>query len=134
MDLRKRKTSDIKFIYDSWLNSWRTNKYAGCIPNNLYYEVQRTLIEDLFARGAMVVVACSPKNLDEIYGWACAELKDNRTVLHYLHTKSDVPGDTFERLLSALPGLQPGFLTHRLSDKRLSAWRWAPEIARRKDL
>lgn len=134
VDLRKRKAEDIDFIFDSWLQSWRKNRYAGTIPNNMYYEVQRCLIEDLLARGAMVVVACSPRDIDDIYGWACAECKDNRTVLHYLHTKAGSPPDTIDRLLSALPGLQPGFITHKLSDKRFAAWRHAPEIARRKVL
>lgn len=120
------------FLFDSWLQSWRTSPYAGVVPNHLYYEVHRVLIEDLLARGAMVVVATPRSDQSRIEGWACSEVKDGVTVLHYLYTRGNAT--LIDPLLDALPGSKPGFITHSLPDPRFRTWRWVPEMARRKDL
>lgn len=124
---------EIKFVYDAWLNSWRTSRYAGVIPNHLYYETTRATIDELIARGASVLVAMSE---GEILGFICGELKDGKKVHHYTYVK-----DAFlrkgveERLLAELPGTGPGWFTFAqsqfLKDK---SWKHAPEIARRQKL
>lgn len=128
--VRTVRATDLSLVFDSWLKGWRTSKYAGVIPNNLYFDTQRALIEDLIARGARIVVAHPPDNDDKILGWACGEQKDNLCVLHYIYTKTDVS----RVLLDALPGAKPGFITHRLPDKEFRTWKWIPELARRKAL
>lgn len=133
--IRKVKPSDLNFVFDSWLKSWRTSKWAGTIPNHLFYDTQRALIEDLIARGATVLVAYPEHNDDVILGWACGETKDGATVLHYTYTK-----DPFlrlgisERLVSELPGTKPGYVTHWQDLKETRKWRHVPEMARRKSL
>lgn len=124
---------EVPFVFDSWLNDWRTSKYAGVIPNHLYYDTTRTAIEDLIARGAVVLVA---EYKGEVLAWVCGEQKGERAVLHYQYTK-----DAFrrhgleEKLINALPGLKPGFMTFAnerlLKDRK---WYWTPEIARRQKL
>lgn len=122
-------------VFDSWLKSWRISKFAGVIPNHLYFETQRTLIEDLIARGAVIKVAYPTGREDIILGWACSEVKEGKCVLHYLYTKDPFIGLGIpDLLLAALPGDKPGFLTHKLHLKELKEWRHAPEIARRKSL
>lgn len=122
-------------VFDSWLKSWRTSKFAGVIPNNLYFEVQRTLIEDLINRGAKVFIAHPTDLPDVILGWACGEEKEGKTVLHYLYTKDPFLGmGVADKLLASLPGAKPGFITHRLQGKEYKEWRHTPEIARRKSL
>lgn len=124
---------EVPFVFDSWLNSWRTSKYAGTIPNHLYYDTMRTCIEDLIARGAVVLVA---EYKGEMLAWACGEVKDGRTVLHYQYTK-----DAFLRrgledtLINSLPGELPGFVTFA-TDRfiRDRKWQWVPEMARRQKL
>lgn len=124
---------DARFVYSSWLDSWRKSRYAGCVPNHLYYETTRTAIEDLIGRGATVIVA----ELDgELLGFACGEAKDGKKVHHYTYVKDPfLRKGVEERLLAALPGDEPGWFTFAqewlLKDRR---WKHAPEIARRKQL
>jgi hypothetical protein len=132
---RALKAEDVPMIFDSWLKSWRGSKYAGVIPNNRYYEIQRELIEGLVMRGATFSVAYPEAMDDVILGWACSEVKEGKTVLHYLYVKDPFLGQGItEALLGSRPGEKPGFITHKLQEKLLKDWRWVPEMARRKTL
>lgn len=133
--VRDRAPDDLAMVFDSWLKSWRTSKWAGVIPNHLYFDTQRTLIEDLIARGAHIKIAYPEGRPDIILGWVCAEEKEGKTVLHYLYTKDPFIGLGIpDLLLAALPGAKPGFVTHKLNVKELKEWRHTPEMARRKSL
>lgn len=130
--------SDIKFIFDSWLRSWRTSPWAGVIPNNVYYPLTRSVIEQLVGRGATFKVACLANDNDKILGWVCYEVPDQTTVIHYIYIKDAyIPFDIGQLLLDATPGSKPGFFTFRyrqVSDICTydKGWKHAPEIARRK--
>jgi hypothetical protein len=133
-EIRPYRPDDLDLVVDSWLNSWRTNRYAGVIPNHLYYSTQRTLIEDLIARGARIMVADAGKT---ILAWACAEEKDGQTVLHYVHTKDiyiDLAREVEAALIQSLPGKKPGRITHHLPRYVEAGWWHTPEMARRKSL
>jgi len=133
--IRPARAEDLNFIFDSWMKSWRVSKYAGTVPNHLFYEVQRTLIEDLLGRGADIIIAYPENHENAILGWACGEEKDGATVLHYLYIKDPYLGLGIPaRLISELRGSSPGFVTHKLPNKELTAWRHVPEMARRKSL
>lgn len=132
---RPVKAADLNFVFDSWMKSWRVSKWAGVIPNHLYYATQRSLIEDLITRGATIVIAYPEGQQDVILGWGCGEVKDNKAVLHYAYTKDAFLGQGIESLVvGALPGSKPGFLTHRINSKYLKEWTHVPEMCRRKDL
>lgn len=132
---RDRKAEDLPFIFDSYLKSWRISKHAGTIPNHLYYEVQRTCLEDLLGRGAKTVVAYPEGHPDAILGWAVGEVKDGKCVIHYVYIKDSYVGFAVaDHLLAALPGTKPGFYTHKLYLASLRDWVHAPEMARRKSL
>jgi hypothetical protein len=135
MLVRRYRPSDLSLVFDTSLNSWRTSRWAGVIPNHLYYETQRETIEGLLSRGAEIWVVYPESNEDFIIAWACAEEKEGACVLHYLYVKD--PYREFHPetlLLNTLPGTKPGFVTHRLPFKEMRAWIHAPEIARRKSL
>jgi GNAT superfamily N-acetyltransferase len=131
--IRRAVAEDIPFVFSSWLDSWRTSRWAGVVRNNDYYATTRAVIEDLLARGALLLVAEAHGTL---LGFICGEEKDGTTVQHYLYVKDPFHGfGVEERLADALPGRKPGFFTfyqYRLSKSK--AWKWAPEIARRKTL
>lgn len=132
---RPVKAPDLNFVFDSWMKSWRVSKWSGTIPNHLYYETQRTLIEGLIARGAKIVIAYPEGREEVILGWACGEEKAGETVLHYLYVKDPFLGLGIpERLVSQLPGTGPGHITHILPYREFSEWRHTPEMARRKIL
>jgi hypothetical protein len=81
------------------------------------------------------VVASPVGQTDVILGWACGEEKDGAAVAHYCYIKDPFLGfGIAERLIDALPGAKPGFLTHKLSGKEWREWRHVPELARRKAL
>lgn len=141
INYRPATSADVPFILDSWMKSWRMSSWAGTIPNNRYYDVQRDCIEQLIARGMDILVAAHA-GTDRILGWVAYELTQDapaRTVIHYLYVKdpylSIVPsiGGT---LLDRVPGVKPGYYTHRYRTvvdhcTADSGWRHAPEIARR---
>ena len=76
--IRRATADDIPFIFDSWLTSWRTSRWAGVIRNCDYFTTTRSLIEDLIPRGAVLLVADSGKAL---MGFGCGEEKDGVTHL-----------------------------------------------------
>ncbi len=137
IDFRSATTSDVPFLLDSWMKSWRTTKWAGCIRNDMYYEVQRSTIEGLIARGAEFIIACSAKNPDNILGWICHEPGQQATVIHYLYVKDPyVRLDIQRQLLDRVPGSKPGFYTHayrQVQEVCGKGWRHCPEIARRRE-
>ncbi len=135
INYREPKPSDLNFILDSWLKSWRVSRYSGTVTNNLYFTTQRSTIEGLIGRGATFIIACPDTKPDVILGWACGEIKDGATVLHYAYVKDPFLGRGIEwDLIKALPGTKPGFLTHNQERKETRNWKWVPELARRKAL
>ncbi len=123
---------EVNYIFDTYLNTWRKNLYAGTIANHVYYDTQRVTLEDLIGRGAKTIIACPDDHPQLIQGWACYEIKDGAAILHYLYER---PGyEVIKFLLSNIPATQPGLLTHKLPFKELKAWKLVPEIARRKNL
>jgi hypothetical protein len=130
--------SDLSFIFDSWLRSWRNSPWAGCIPNNEYYPMTRSAIEQLVGRGAEFKVACLKADPERILGWICHELTGPDAVVHYLYVKD--PYLTLgigDALVASIPGNKPGFYTYRYRQvseacQHAAGWRHAPEIARRK--
>ena len=132
--LREMRTTDVPFVFNSWLESWRVNKYAGCIPNNLYYATTRSNIENLIARGSTIKVACLADDEDCILGWVCSEvLKDGNSCVHFIYVKDPyLTHGIGEKLASTLP--ERGFFTYRTTqtEQFFPKYTWAPEIARRK--
>lgn len=132
--IRTAIPSDVNFILNSWLKSWRVCKHSGVIGNNKYYEVTKDVIENLIARGAELKVACLFSDENHILGWICIErIKTGQSVVHYLYIKDPyltmgVP----EALTNLVP--DTGFYTFKFNQVRefLPKYKWVPEIARRK--
>jgi ribosomal protein S18 acetylase RimI-like enzyme len=119
------------FVMDNWLNDWRTSKYAGVLRNCDYYEATRTLIEDLIARGAKLLVAEHKSFL----GFICYELKDDKAVIHYRYVKDAFRRQGVEQLLlDAVPAKSGWFTFYDADLAKNRDWKHAPEIARRKSL
>lgn len=131
---RNSQAEDLSYVYDTWLNSWRSSPWAGTVPNHLYFDTQRATIAGLLARGASVRVCHFPGSPDLVQGWCCYEVKGETTVLHYIyvadpylepaitqHFKDSVLGDR-------------GLVTHQQCKRTFRKWKHVPEIARRKSL
>lgn len=135
MSIRPAKKEDVAFILDSWMKSWRVNKFSGCIPNNEYYRVTRANIENLIARGAKLRVACLDSDEDVILGWVCTEvLRSGEDCVHYLYVKDPYLKMGIADLLVDLVA-KTGFYTYHFNQcvDLFPKFKWVPEIARRKD-
>lgn len=132
---RPAKPEELNFIYDSWLNSWRDSRWAGCVPNHLYFDTQRATIAGLLSRGASLRVITFSTTPDMILGWTCFEYQGSTTVLHYIYSRDSylLPGIT-KHFLETCLGDSPGLVTHQQLNKALKKWKHCPEIARRKNL
>lgn len=84
---------EMKLVYDAWANSYRKSPWAGCVPNNLWPMVSRTMITDILDRGARVLVAVTPiEGSDErrVMGYSVSD--PARGILYWLFVKRDYRG------------------------------------------
>lgn len=140
-DFRPARPSDVPFILDSWIKSFRESPWAGVVPNNQFYDVTRSAIEGLLERGARLVVACSKADPDQILGWSCTEKVRGGDAAHFVYVK-----DPYRRRGLATELIQHGTpFTAQEGDRRFYTFRtrcasyfatrgWVhePAIARRK--
>lgn len=133
---REAGAEDLNFIYSAWFKSWRGQPNAGTIPNHLYHDTMRVMVENLVGRGAIIKVAEANNRL---LGFICYEFTtDKKPVVHYIYVKEVYKQYGVGELLrdDAFPKLlEPGFITHKcpIVLEYFDDFTWAPEIARRKD-
>lgn len=90
--IRKATESDIPFLFNSWLKSYRSSNYAASIDNTIYYSEHHKVIERIF-RYYDVLIACDLNDDNHIYGFACAGHTENIFTIHYVYVKH-----TFRRM------------------------------------
>lgn len=134
LESRPSKLEDLGYVYDTWLNSWRTSPWAGCIPNHLFHDTQRATIAGLLTRGALVRVCHFATSPEVIQGWCCYEVKGELVILHYLYAADPfLEPRIVEHFMDTALGPR-GLLTHQQGKKAFRKWKHVPEIARRKSL
>lgn len=77
---------DLPLITNSWLTNYRKGYFVKGVPNPIYFRLHHKILETLIPR-ATTIIACDPEDPDVIYGWACAEVIDERLVFHYVYVK-----------------------------------------------
>jgi len=88
--LRRRIPEDTALVFSSWLRSSRNgNAYANIGNEVLFYWLHR-LIEEIWNDPSVAwVVACSPADPTQVYGWLCAQqattLAGDLYIVHYLY-------------------------------------------------
>jgi hypothetical protein len=88
--VRLARKEDLGFIYSSWMNSLRNCSPWSRVDKNWFFAAQHALATRLMER-SVVLVACSVRNPDQLYGYVVAE--PTKGILHWLYTKSGVnPG------------------------------------------
>lgn len=87
--LRTVQPSDIPFLFNSWLKSYRDSPMVKSIPNTTYYNAHHTIIERLLkSPGAIAYIACNPEDPDQIYAYIVGEYwQDVATVIHWIYCK-----------------------------------------------
>jgi ribosomal protein S18 acetylase RimI-like enzyme len=77
-----------------WLHSYRSSPWARLMHPATYAKTQRVIIETLLSYAqdekypTQLLVACSPDDEHQIYGWLCGEMQRPRALLHYVWVKS----------------------------------------------
>lgn len=86
--LRPGNKADESFYYSSWLKSFRDASLVSGISNTVYYSRFHDLIENLLNDPlTAVVVACSPDDPEQIFGYCVATIADTGNVLHWVYIK-----------------------------------------------
>jgi len=136
--IRPAVPEDFNFILDGWIRSWRTSPWAGCIPNNMIWEVTRSCIAGLMTRGARVDVAEVAKSDGgkRLVGFVCYEAPD---LLHYVFVKKTgfrgfgIGRLLFNHVMDTL-GIRVGRFTHRTNGCAPLfdfGWTWDPVSPRK---
>lgn len=123
--IRPAKESDISFIFNSWLQSFRDSPTVRGIPNTLYYKEQHRLIEDLLKRDTCrVILAVNEKDEEQIFGYIIFETYGENLplVMHWIYVKH--PFRNFKigsQLIEECHKTAPNIVTYshksKLSDK-----------------
>lgn len=81
--------TDMAFVIDSWIRSYRKRLINRGIDRALYFYGQLALIKYL-SQTTKVLVACDAKQPMYIVGWGCAKVSDKGEFqLHYVYVKED---------------------------------------------
>lgn len=117
--IRALAPTDMPFVFNSFLKSYRDSPTTSGIPNGLYYAAQHLIIERCVADPAAVALAAvSTAESDQIYGYALGARHDNAAVLHWSYTKHPFRGFGIAKtLMAAIVGEKPDiavYFTHRM--------------------
>lgn len=84
--LRPPKSNDLKFIYNSWLRSFKESPDNAIKGDGPYYSYQKMLIVSILDR-SYISILCNPDDIDQIYGYAVYELTEDQIILHWIQVK-----------------------------------------------
>lgn len=138
--IRPMQPSDVSLVMESWLGTWKTARAAGCIPNNLFDQVQTALIDQLLVRGMHIDVITPSNRPSQVMGWIAYEpdpKSPGKSIIHYVFTKAPFRRRGIAATLIARVGNGDGrfVYTHETSFARY--WPRAfhmPALARQKEL
>jgi GNAT superfamily N-acetyltransferase len=84
--LRPGTETDAPFAFNSWLKCYRHSRLALQMQNEVYFSGHHKVIEGLL-KNCSCIVACSPDDLSQIYGYAVGEKRDGQLVVHFIYVK-----------------------------------------------
>ncbi len=90
VQIREGRPSDIPFVTNSWLKSFRANgAFSQSVPNDIYYQQHHKILESIIPRGLLLVL-CNPEDPDQIIGWTLIERQPEILILHYIYIKNSL--------------------------------------------
>lgn len=123
---------DGAYVFTTWLKSYQFSNYAGCLPNNLFPVVYRSVIHDVIKRSTVYVLR-DDLDLHRIQGFSVIEGDD---ILHYVSLRRGDLTEDNARLLLPNKHYHYTFRTNQSSEVHRvlpdTKFIFAPEIARRK--
>lgn len=122
--VRPGNAADRNLVFNSFLKSYRDAPEFAAVPSSIYYKSFHAIIESLLdTPTAGFIVACSPDDPDQIYGYAIGELKDGGAtlVVHWVYTKHSFRrngiGAQLVQALQATKGVQQVYKSTRPASK-----------------
>lgn len=85
--LRDGTSDDLPFIYATWLRSQRKQGDNSQIRNRTYFEQKAIEIRRLIS-SAQVIVASSPEDQAQIFGYLVGSSLKSLQVIHYVYVKT----------------------------------------------
>lgn len=114
VQIRNAIESDVPFIFNSWLKSYRGANAAKNISNPVYFDFQHQAIESLLKR-SQVFVLCSPDDQSQVFGYVVCEKLEDIDIVHYIYIKYAFRGMGLGQMLLKHANIDAqvgGFYTH----------------------
>lgn len=88
-------------VLEAWAGTYRSSRYAGCIPNDKFYSVTYDCITQLLNRGMRVTVLVLASRPEQALAWIAHETdtRSAQPVVHYVFTKTAFRRRGLSRLL-----------------------------------
>jgi len=83
---RYMQDSDINFILNSWLSSYRNSLPVTHVPNDVYFPEQKKIIHSLLDNVSVLIIADSEDTSVDI-GYIIGERKDNFFIIDWVYVK-----------------------------------------------
>lgn len=84
--LRDPLETDIDFLFNSWLKSYRHSNECNAMNNEVFFKRFGKIITKILG-DSTIIVACNPDDQDQIYGYLAYKTLDDVFVLHYIYVK-----------------------------------------------
>ena len=84
--LRPMIEDDLPFLFNSWLKSYRFSHFGEKITTTIYFEDHHKVIDNIL-KNNQVVMACSPEDPSQLYGYIVVGREDDILVLHFIYVK-----------------------------------------------
>lgn len=84
--LRPANQTDVPFIFNSWLKSYRDSGPAKPVSSTVFFSEHHKLIERI-VKNNPVIMAVNNDDPSQIYGYICAGKTEGIFTLHYIYVK-----------------------------------------------
>lgn len=108
--LREPKKTDIPFIYQTWLNSFRYDSWSKATAKSVFFDHYKLVIDEILSN-SKTLIACLPEDEDIILGYLVYESQ----IIHYIFVKNDFRkyGIAANLVNHSMDLEQPITITHR---------------------
>jgi len=105
--IRELTKEDYPIIFNSWLKSYSKEyvKYKN-VPNQIYYQGQHLLIENLLSNST-TLVAVDSEDQNIVLGYCVGTKSEDTFVVHYIYVKKDFRGMKIASNILKYAGVTP---------------------------
>jgi len=87
--MRIANQEDMRFVFGSWLKSYRNEFQNKIIPRRVYYPSEASAIQALVdCKNTKTIVSYNVDESNQVFGWCCFTDIDGESFLHYAFVKT----------------------------------------------